>query len=89
MNAVDMLDTKQITKDLCINTLTYLIFLKRMRTDDVKARGCANSRPQCEYISKEESISPTVSIYALFISCPMDAIEEHNVVPCDITGSFL
>ena len=31
MNAVDMLDKKQITKIICINALSYLIFLKRKR----------------------------------------------------------
>ena len=42
MNAVDMLDKKQITKDICITALSYLMFLKRKRTGDVKERGCTN-----------------------------------------------
>ena len=63
--------------------------LKRKRTSAVKARGCAGGRPQQEFISKDESSSPTVSTLALFISCAMDAMEGRQVVTCDIPGAFL
>ena len=89
MNAVKMLNKKQITSDVCINALSYLMFLKRKRTSDIKARGCADGQPQREFILKEESSSPTVSTYALFISCAMDAMEGRQVVTCDIPGAFL
>jgi hypothetical protein len=47
------------------------------------------SKLEQEYISKDESSSPTVSIYALMTSCLMDAIEGRNVATCDIPGAFL
>ena len=72
-----------------MNALSYPMFLNRKRIDVVKARGCTDGRPQREFISKEESISPIVSTYALFISCAMDAMEERQVVMCDIPGAFL
>ena len=65
------------------------MFLKRKKTSALKARGCANGRPQREFVSKDESSSPTVSTYALFISCAMGAMEGRQVVTCDITGTFL
>ena len=89
MNAVKMLEKKQITSDVCINALSYLMFLKRKRTSDIKARGNADGRPQREFISKEESSSPTVSTYALFMSCAMDAMKGRQVVTRDIPGAFL
>ena len=89
MNAVNMLDKKKNIKDVCISVLRYLVFLKRKRTGDVKARCCVNGRPQREYISKEESSLPTVSTYKLFISCAMHAIEIRKVVTCNIPGAFL
>jgi hypothetical protein len=46
-------------------------------------------RPQREYISKDESNSPTMSIYALMTSCLMDAIEGRKVATCDIPGALL
>ena len=80
MDAVEMLDKSRITSDVFVNALSYLMFLKRKRTNVVKARGGADGRPQREFISKEESSSPTLSTYALFISCAMDAMKGRQVV---------
>jgi hypothetical protein len=87
MGAVKMLKPSEINKSIRYESLNYLIFLKRERCGKIKARGCADGRPQREYISKDESSSPTVSIYALMISCLMDAIESRKVATCDIPGA--
>jgi hypothetical protein len=89
MDAVQMLEPNEVNKEVWCNALSYLMFLKRKRDGTVKARGCADGRPQREYISKDDSSSPTVSIYALMASCLMDAIDERKVVTCDIPGAFL
>jgi hypothetical protein len=89
MGAVQMLKPSEVNKTIRFEALNYLMFLKRKRCGKVKARGCADGRPQREYISKDESSSPTVSIYALMTSCLMDAIEERKVATCDIPGAFL
>jgi hypothetical protein len=89
MGAVQMLTPTEVNKEVWSTALSYLMFLKRKRNGDVKARGCADGRPQREYISKDESSSPTVSIYALMASCLMDAIDDRKVVTCDIPGAFL
>ena len=65
------------------------MFLKRKHSGKMKGRGCANGRPQQEYITKEESSSPTVSLYALMDSCLMDAIDGRKVITVDIPGAFL
>ena len=75
MDAMDMLDKTQITSDVHVNVLSYLMFLNRKRTSAVKAKGCVDGRPQQEFISKDESNSPTVSTYMLCISYAMDAME--------------
>ena len=64
------------------------MFLKRKRSGKMKARGCVNRRPQQEYITKEESSSPTMSLYALMESCFMDAIDGRKVITVDIPGAF-
>jgi hypothetical protein len=89
MGAVKMLKPTEVGKTIRYEALNYLMFLKRKRCGKIKARGCADGRPQREYISKDESSSPTVSIYALMTSCLMDAIEERKVATCDIPGAFL
>jgi hypothetical protein len=89
MGAVEMLKPSEVNRKIRYEALNYLMFLKRKRCGKIKARGCADGRPQREYISKDESSSPTVSIYALMTSCLMDAIEERKVATCDIPGAFL
>jgi hypothetical protein len=69
MDAVRMLKPSEVNKDVWSDALSYLMFLKRKRDSTVKARGCADGQPQREYISKDESSSPTVSIYTLMASC--------------------
>lgn len=65
------------------------MFLKQKQIGKIKARGCADGRPQREYISKEEASSPSVSIYALFVLCAINAIEKRQVVTWNIPGAFL
>jgi hypothetical protein len=78
MGAVRMLKPSELNKNIRFEALNYLMYLKRKRCGKIKARGCANGRPQREYISKDESSSPTVSIYTLMTSCLMDAILEEE-----------
>ena len=55
----------------------------------MKGQGCADGRPQQDYITKEESSSPTVSLYDLMGSCLMDAIDGRKFITVDIHGAFL
>ena len=55
----------------------------------MKGRGCADGRPQQEYITKEQSSSPTVSLYALMVSCVMDVLDDRKVITVNIPGAFL
>jgi hypothetical protein len=86
---IDVLTEKETTWDMRKEALSYLMFLKQKRCGKLKARGCADGRPQREYITKEESSSPTVSLYALMGSCVMDAMDDRAVITVDIPGAFL
>ena len=55
----------------------------------MKGRGCANGRPQQVYITKEESSSPTMSLYTLMGSCLIGAMDGRKVITADIPGAFL
>ena len=62
---INMLSWKDLTWDIRKQALDYLMFLKQKHSGKMKGRGCTDGRPQREYITKEESSSPTVSLYAL------------------------
>ena len=86
---IDFLTDEQTNREIKNKALNYLMFLKMKRCGKLKARGCADGRPQREYITREQSSSPTVSLYALMGSCVMDAMEERKVITIDIPGAFL
>lgn len=70
-----MLYPQQVTPEIKEKALSYLMFLKRKRCRKIKGRGCVDVCPQQEYITKDESRSPTVSLYVLMASFVMDAID--------------
>ena len=41
----NILERKNVLKEIRLKALSYLMFLKRKRTDTVKERGCADGRP--------------------------------------------
>ena len=65
------------------------MFLKWKCCRKLKACGCADGRPQLEYITREELSSPTVSLYALMESCVMDSMDDRAIITVDIPGAFL
>lgn len=65
------------------------MFLKQKRCGRIKGRGCADGRPQREFITKEDSSSPTVAIESLLLSCVIDAMEKRDVATVDIPGAFM
>ena len=78
-----------MTYDERKKALTYLMCLKEKRDGSIKARGCADGRPQRIYTNKEDTSSPTISIEAMVLSCAMDAKENRYVVVSDSPGEFL
>jgi hypothetical protein len=70
-------------------TLRYLMFLQEKRCGTIKGRGCADRRPQRDYMRKQETSSPTVATKALMLTCVVDAIEGRDVATCDIPGAFM
>ena len=78
-----------MTYDERKKALRYLMFLKEKPDGSIKARGCADGRPQRIYTNKEDASSPTISIEAMVLSCAIDAKESRYVVVSDIPGAFL
>ena len=88
-DCIDMLSWKDLTWDIRKQASRYLMFLKRKPSRKMKGRGCADGRPQQEYITREESSPPTVSLYALMGSCVMDVLNDRKVITVDIPSAFL
>ena len=88
-NVMNPLLPSEITDTIRERALGYLLFLKKKRNNDIKARGCADGRPQRVYKSKEETCSPTAATESVFITALLDAQEGRDVAHVDIPGAFL
>ena len=89
LSVVSPVHPRDMTKEQVKRALPYLMFLKRKRCGKIKGRGCADGRPQRDFISREEASSPTASLYAIVLTCLIDAIENRCVATTDIPGAFL
>ena len=65
------------------------MFLKRKICGKIKGRRCADGRPHRDYMSKQDTASPTFSTEALLLSCLIDTAENRHIVTCDIPGTFM
>ena len=65
------------------------MFLKQKKNGDIKGRTVAGGNKQRGFISKEDSILPTVSTEAVLLSCIIDAEEERDVAVIDIPNAFI
>jgi hypothetical protein len=70
-------------------SLGYLMFLKRKKKGDVKARGCADGRKQRAYTDKDEANAPTIATEAVFLTAVIDAMEARCVAVMDVPGAFM
>ena len=66
------------------------MFLK-LKSDEVtiKGKGCADKRKHRDWLSKEDTSSPTVPTESLMIPCMIDAMDGREVATTGIPGAFL
>ena len=69
--------------------LRAITLIKEKRSGKIKGRTVADGRPRRDMAEVGEASSPTVFIEAMMLSCVIDAIEEHDVATCDISGAFI
>ena len=89
LHDLNVMAAKPLTAAQKREALGYLMFLKRKRSGKIKARGCADGRPQRAYIPQEDARAPTVSTEAVFMTAVIDAMENRTVAVVDIPGAFM
>ena len=89
LNTFTPLDAAKLTYNQRRTALASLIFLTKKQNGDIKARACANGKPQREHIAKEETASPAVATEANFALTATAAHERRFVGTKDLPGAFL
>jgi len=65
------------------------MFLKLKRDNSIKGRTVAGGNKQRDFISKEDSSSPTVATESVLLTCIIDAEEGRDVAVIDIPNAFI
>ncbi len=66
-----------------------LMFLGEKRCGTVKGRMVYNGKPTREWLSREDSASPTAALESIMLTAVIDAHEERDVMTCDIPNAFI
>jgi hypothetical protein len=61
-----------------------LIFLGEKRCGTVKGRMVYNGKPTREWLSREDSVSPTAALESIMLTAVIDAHEERGLMTCNI-----
>ena len=80
---------RELTHTQQQTVLDFHIILKEKQYVEIKVRAVSGGNKQHGYISKEDTISTTVAIYAVLLSCIIDAEEERDVAVIDIPNAFI
>ena len=83
------LDYNTLTQDKKNHILESHLFLTEKKDGTIKGRTVAGGNKQRDYISKEDSSSPTVTTEAVLLTCIIDAEEERDVAVIDIPNAFI
>ena len=66
-----------------------LLFLVEKRDGTIKSRHCANGSVQRNWISSENTASPTVYTESVLLSAIIDAEERRDVAVSDVPNAFI
>ena len=69
--------------------LWSLAFLTEKRDNTIKARHCANGKPQRIYKQWDDVSSLTVATESVLLTASINAKEERDVMTVDIPNAFL
>ena len=83
------IDVTKLSREEKSKALESLIFLTEKRDGRIKGRACANGSEQRQWMSKDESASPTVSLPSVLITSTIDAHEGREVAIIDIPNAFV
>ena len=88
-NCFTPIDVADLTIDERRKTVDALMFLGEKRDKTVKGRMVYNGKPTREWLSREESTSPTAALESILLTAIVDAKEGRDVMTADIPNAFI
>ena len=88
-NCFTPISVKSLTKKERAKCVSALMFLTEKRDGSVKGRMVYNGKPTREWMSKEESASPTVTLESIMLTAVIEAFEGRDVMTADVPNAFI
>jgi hypothetical protein len=79
-NCFTPIDMKSLTPTEKKRAQDALMFVTEKRDGTIKGRMVYNGKPTRDWLSKEDSSSPTVSLESIFITAALDAKENRDIL---------
>ena len=89
MKQLHWCESFKTSQQKAIMVLESHAFVTKKTSGELKARQVASGNKQCDFITKEESSSPTVANESITLSSVLDAIENCKVITVDIPNAFI
>ena len=80
---------KELSKEEKKKAQRALCFLTQKNDGRIKARTVYNGKPTREWLSREDSSSPTASTEGVMLTSVVDAKEECDIMSADIPNAFI
>ena len=85
----DPVSVKDMTTSERRKAQESFMFLTEKRDKSVKARLVFNGKPTRDWISKEDSASPTAANESVMITAAIDAYEHRDIMSADVPNAFV
>jgi len=88
-NCFSPLDVKSLSPAEKRKAQEALLFLTEKRDKTIKGRMVYNGKPTREWLSREDSASPTAALESIMLTAVVDAKEGRDVMTADIPNAFI
>ena len=88
-NCFTPIDIKELTPKEKAQAMEALMFLTEKKDRTIKGRMVYNGKPTREWLSREDSASPTAALESIFLTSIVDAKEGRDVMSADVPNAFI
>ena len=78
-----------MTQQQKARSIESLIFITEKRDGHIKARTCGNGSKQCQWMTKADTSSPTVSMQSVLITFAIEVHKNQEVAIIDIPNAVV
>ena len=88
-NAFEPMDVKELTSSEKRKAQDAIMLLEKKENKDPKGQMVYNGKPTREWLTREDTSSPTVSQESIMILAAIDAKEDRDVMTADVPNAFI